>query len=412
MGSIGSAYETINPDNISKADLAVFIPSYNEAKNIGLVVKKAALGLSKYFPNLTSVVVNCDNHSLDGTKEAFFAAECELPRLYLSTPPGFRGKGGNLRNAFQAAADLSAKGVAVVDANLISLKTVWFKNLLEPIISGQADYVTPFYVRHRYDTPLTRILIYPMMRALFGRRVFQPISVDHAFSGRVNELFLQTAWDDDDRGYKSDLKMLSTVITNQIPICQSFIAHPRLSTVGKLDVELDKAFSHTAKALFSLMIETAGFWRQTKRSKPTILSGVDESPQNVPPQVEVNRDSLLEDFIDLGPKCRGAWKRYLSPALNLELGGLLAEAENGGQPALDAELWRAIIFEAALAFRKLEADQRSELAYCLTPLFFLKGLTIYLTAEKMSESQYHAHLESEALCFETGLKELAKAWTD
>lgn len=410
LENIGTMHETINPERISKADIAVFIPSYNEAENIGLVVKKASTGLKKFYPDFTSVVVNCDNNSADGTKEAFFAAECEIPRIYISTPPGYRGKGGNLRNAFAAASGLSSKAVVLLDANLVSIKTTWIKSLIDPILDCSMEYVTPLYVRHKYDAPLTRGFVYPMMRALFGRRVFQPISVDHAFSGRVNQIFHETNWDDDDRGYKSDMKMLYTVISNQIPICQSFMAHPRLSTLGKLDLNIGKAFSHTVKSLFELMIETADFWRNIKRSRPTILAGADESPQNPAPLVEVDRAILLDGFLDLGESAKRAWGKYLSPALTMELTALFNQAENGSVPSLEVELWKKVIFEAALVYKNIADDSRLEVAASLAPLFLLKGLTVNILAEDMSENQYHSYLESEALCFELGKKELTEAW--
>lgn len=408
--NIGAMHEMINPDQLSKVDIAVLIPSYNEAKNIGLVVKKASAGLKKYYPDLSSVVVNCDNNSADNTKEAFFNAECEVPRIYASTSPGYRGKGGNLRNAFQIAADLSAKVVIIFDANLISIKTTWIPSLVDPILSGTAEYVTPLYVRHRYDAPLTRGLAYPIMRALFGRRVFQPICIDHAFSGRVNQIYLNTQWDDDDRGYKSDLKMLSTAIINQIPICQSFMAHPRISTVGKLDRELDKAFGHTVKAIFDLMVETSDFWLEVKRSRPTILAGADESPKNPAPQVEVNRAYLLNSFIELSLKAQKVWPRFLSPELNLELMSLINQAQNGGTPPLNVDLWCQVLFESALAYKNSDDDSRLELSSSLTPLFFLKGLTVNILSEGMSQSQYSSYLENEALCFEASKKDLGSVW--
>lgn len=404
-------HEMINPDQLSKVDIAVFIPSYNEAENIGLVVKKASAGLNKFYPDLASVVVNCDNNSADGTKEAFFSAECEVPRIYASTPPGYRGKGGNLRNAFQIAADLSAQVIILLDANLISVKTTWIHSLADPIINGLSEYVTPLYVRHRYDAPLTRGLAYPIMRALFGRRVSQPICIDHAFSGRVNQIYLETQWDDDDRGYKSDLKMLSTAIINQIPICQSFMAHPRISTVKKLDRELDKAFGHTVKAIFDLMIETSDFWLDIKRSRPTILAGANESPKNPAPQVDVDRAYLLNSFIQQSLSAQKVWPQFLSPELNLELMSRLSQAENGGIPGLNVDLWCRILFESAVAYKKFAEDFRLELTSALTPLFFLKGLTINIAAEDMSRSQYSSYLENEALCFEAAKKDLVPIWT-
>ena len=58
-----------------KFDAVVGIPSYNEAKTIGYVTRMAGEGLAQYFPDAKSVIVNCDNNSPDGTKEAF------LPRM-------------------------------------------------------------------------------------------------------------------------------------------------------------------------------------------------------------------------------------------------------------------------------------------------------------------------------------------
>lgn len=413
LENVGTMRETINPQNISKADIAVFIlscNSCNEAEHIDLVVKKASTGLKKFFPDFTAVMVNCDTASPIGTKEAFFAAECETPRIYIPQARGDNGRGGNLRNAFAMASELSSKAVALLDANLVSIKTTWIKSLVDPIINRSIEYVSPLYVRQKLDAPLTNGLVYPMMRALFGRRVFQPISIDHAFSGRVNQLFLKNNWDDDDRGYRADMKMLYTVINNQIPICQSFMAHPRLSALDQLDQGLSKTFGYTIKSLFDLMIETSGFWKSVKRSRPTILAGVDESPQNHAPLAHIDRGQILDNFIDLGESAQRAWRQYLSPALACELTSMLNQAENGSVPVLEPNLWRQIIFDSALVYKDVDSKSRLDLAVALAPVFLLKILTISILSEDMSESQYRNYMESEALCFEQGKKDLAEAW--
>ena len=55
--------------NINSLDLAVGIPSYNEADNIEFVVRQVAAGLEKYFPDLNTAIINADNFSQDGTKD-------------------------------------------------------------------------------------------------------------------------------------------------------------------------------------------------------------------------------------------------------------------------------------------------------------------------------------------------------
>lgn len=404
-------YEVINPGNVSGVDIAVFIPSYEEEANIAVPVKKAAMGLSKFYPDLSSVIVNCDNLAGDHTKEAFFQAECEIPRIYVSTPPGVRGKGANLKNVYQLAADLSAQIVVVLDANLISIKSTWIPRLIDPILSGGFEYVAPLYVRHRFDTPITRGLAYPLNRALFGRRVVQPISTDHAFSARINEVYRQADWDIDDRGYKSDLRMLALAVINQAPICQSFMAHPRVTTMASLDYNLSKAFAYVIQAQFNLMLETRDFWAGITRSRPTAVAGADLEVGNPPPLVEVNIDKLTRGFIDLGRQYREVWRQYFDAALFAEVDRELSAAQTGKLPEMGVELWRPVIFQASAAYKDAAPEARPQLAASLAPLFFAKGLTAYVLTEKMSEQQYNALMESEALYFEQGKKELVAAWS-
>ncbi|MEA3223871.1 MAG: glycosyltransferase, partial [Thermodesulfobacteriota bacterium] len=101
-----------NPKGVTKADVVVGIPSYNEAATIVYPAQQAALGLRQYFPNVDSVIINCDNFSPDGTKDAFMNADTHgIPKMYLSTPKGVRGKGNNFRNLFKKALDLKAKAI-------------------------------------------------------------------------------------------------------------------------------------------------------------------------------------------------------------------------------------------------------------------------------------------------------------
>lgn len=56
-------------EEIKESDILVGIPSYNNARTIGHVVKAVKVGLAKYFPNKKSVLVNSDGGSTDGTMD-------------------------------------------------------------------------------------------------------------------------------------------------------------------------------------------------------------------------------------------------------------------------------------------------------------------------------------------------------
>lgn len=144
------AFYEENPSNVSRANLVLGIPSCNEAGTIGHTTMQAARGLAEHFGGLETVIINCDNHSTDGTKEAFFATPSEMPKIYLSTAPEQHGKGNNLRNLFEKVRELEAGIVVVLEADIRNVAPYWVRSLGEPVHNG-AGYVCPLYVRHKYE---------------------------------------------------------------------------------------------------------------------------------------------------------------------------------------------------------------------------------------------------------------------
>ncbi|MGB2693147.1 MAG: glycosyltransferase, partial [Thermodesulfobacteriota bacterium] len=173
-----------NPHNISSAEIVIGIPSYNEAKTIAIPTLQASLGLTQYFSDKTSVIINVDNNSKDGTREAFLNTITEVPKIYVSTPENIRGKGYNINNLLKVAAELRAKAIIMVDADLTSITPEWVESFLEPIFDGY-DFVVPIYSRHKYDGTITNNIAYPLLRTLYGLRVRQPIAGDFGISGKL-----------------------------------------------------------------------------------------------------------------------------------------------------------------------------------------------------------------------------------
>ncbi|MCI0349948.1 MAG: hypothetical protein L0Z53_11035, partial [Acidobacteriales bacterium] len=57
-----------------EVDIVAGIPSYNNARTIGHVVRAVSAGLHKYFPERRSIIVNSDGGSKDGTPEVVLSA--------------------------------------------------------------------------------------------------------------------------------------------------------------------------------------------------------------------------------------------------------------------------------------------------------------------------------------------------
>ncbi len=404
--------EYFNPEGIEKAEIAIFIPSCDEAEQIALPTQKAGLGLSKFYPDRQSVVVNCNHNFCSETKNAFLNTECPVPKIYASTPPGVKGKGANLANIFQIAANLAAKVVVILDANVLNVKSAWVKSLVEPILTGSAEFVAPLHLTHPNDAPISKTLVYPMMRSLFGRRVLQPISTDHAFSARLNETYRKQTWEHDNRGYRADLKMLALAIMAQAPIYQSFMAHPRTATLGRTDHSLAKSFSDVLAALFEIMEEKEDFWPQIKRSRPTAVFGATDSPLNAPTVVEIDSERIITEFFACLPEQLSSWNSIFSPEL-LAAPDLVAITNPKLRPqdiTLTAETWRRVIFQTSWAFRQAKPENRLDLTSSLAPLFLARRLSHLQETEHFTEQQHAALLEQEAQGFENSKGELLALW--
>ena len=266
------AYEE-NPGKVVRADLVVGLSSHNDAGSIALPTEQAARGLAEYFGEKNSVIINCDNHSEDGTKEAFLQAVSDIPKIYISTPPGMVGRGYNLRNLTAKAVELQAQAVIVVDAGVESITPLWIKNLGEPIFAG-FGFVAPLYVRHKYDDAVANGIVYPMTRALYGRRVRQPIGGDFAFAAEMAGTYLNhPSWNDRVAQFGVDIWMTTLAMCQGVPICQAFVGKPRVSQDGGNIFASDPTFSQVVGTVLDLMIYFQNVWERVKWSKPTAIYG-------------------------------------------------------------------------------------------------------------------------------------------
>src|SRR4030066_1778666 len=117
---------------VGDAHIIVGIPTFNNARTIGHVVRAVQAGLAKYFPDSKAVIVNSDGGSSDGTMKVGqetsigdFAAILLHHRIQpiskLAFPySGIPGKGSAFRALFEVAQKLDAQACVVVAYELSS----------------------------------------------------------------------------------------------------------------------------------------------------------------------------------------------------------------------------------------------------------------------------------------------------
>jgi glucosylglycerate synthase len=396
-----------NPEGVSSAEIVVGIPSRNEADAIAFPTEQTSLGLTRYFRGRKAVIVNCDNASADGTKEAFFAAPCEVPRLYVSTPPGVTGKGNNFKNLFRLVRDLGARAVVVVDADLKTISPKWIKNLGEPLLDD-FGFVAPLYLRHKYDGTITNNIAYPLTRSLYGRRVRQPIGGDFGFSGELARTYLEhPTWNDDVAHFGIDVWMSTLAIYHRQPITQAFLGRPKVHRPKDPASDLGPMFRQVVGTMFHLMEALAPFWAGVRWSRPTAIFGFGLGETEMPPAVSVDMEALYTGLHDGRRTYAEVWKEALAPVTHRKLREVLEM--DLAHFELPAALWAQVLFDVAVACRD-RLLPRDQLVDALAPLYFGRTLSFVRATEGMAPSQAEEYVEEQCQAFEEAKPYLLERW--
>jgi hypothetical protein len=393
-------------EEIDSADILVGIPSYNNAKTIGHVVRMAAEGMAKYFPDLKSVVVNSDGGSTDGT--------CEVVRR-TPVPPGVEkiiaryvglsGKGSAFRTIFEIARFLGVRACVVVDSDLRSISQWWIERLAGPIVKGGYDYVTPYYDRHKYDATITNNICYPMTRMLYGVEVRQPIGGDFGFSKKLAESFLaKDVWETDVARYGIDIWMTTIAINEGFKICQANLG-AKVHDVKDPAETLGPMFIQVVGTLFQLMGIYEDRWKKARGSRP--LPSYGEFVDAEPEPVEVNLTAMIEKMRAGAEEFGNLWQVILTQA---NFSRAKEVASSGYEDyAFPSDLWAKVVFDFALAYNK-SGLEKEEVISAMTPLYYGRTAGLVLETLEMTNAQAEEVIQAQARKFEELKPYLLERW--
>jgi hypothetical protein len=396
-----------NPDGVTTAEIVVGIPSYNESERISIPTSQADKGLSKYFGGRSAVIVNCDNHSPDNTREAFLATSTQNPKIYLSTPQGVTGKGNNLRNLFEKAVQLSARAVVVLDADLRSITPLWIRNLVEPLLEG-FGFVTPLYVRHKYDRIIANSIAYPLTRALYGRRVRQPIGGELGFSGDLAKLYVESdSWTDAVGDFGIDVWMTTIAVLSPVAVVQSFLGKPKIHKSMDNETDPGRIFRSVVTTIFDLMGRNYQFWKDVKWSRPTAVFGFGTELE-VPPPVEVDTEVLWRKFGEGMQSFRDLYRVLLVDETFDKLQEVAELSREGFE--FPTPLWAKVLYDFARAYKD-RVESPEHLVDALIPLYQGRILSFVIETEAMNNQQVEEIIEDQCLQFEKAKPYLLERWS-
>lgn len=402
---------------IGNAEIVIGIPSYQNVRTIAHVVRAAAAGLAKYFPQYPAVIVNSDGGSTDGTREAVLSSRVDEAHLLLVSHPeppvrrlsfpyhGIPGKGSAFRLIFRMAKELGAKACAVVDSDLRSITPEWIDLLIRPVLHAGYDFVAPYYHRHKYDGTITNSIVYPLTRALYGKRVRQPIGGDFGMSGDLVSRYLEkNVWETDVARYGIDIWMTTIAVTEGFRVCQSFLG-AKLHDAKDPGADLSAMLEQVVGSVFSLMEDYESIWSKVSGSEEVDLFGFRFDVGLDP--IEVNVDRMLSIFQKGCHDLQEIWAQVLAPA-NFD-----AIQTLGRMPAaefhFDDELWVRTVYDFACA-AKIRVLDRGHILRSLTPLYLARVASFVLETRTLYSSEVEAKIENLCRSYEEWKPYLRAGW--
>ena len=398
---------------IGPCEIAIGVATYNNAATIPLVAEAVRVGMDKHFRGISAALVAADAGSSDGTVQALAQAGLPTVRASVDAPlheraevpfHGVPGRGEALRTILEVTRRLGARVLVLLDADVTTITDEWPERLSRPIREDGADWVAAAYVRHRYDGTITRLLLSPLLRALFGRRLHQPLGGQQALSRRlVEHLLVHPGWKGTGRDV-TDVWIVGTAIADGFSLWEVPLGAYRVQSATR-SRDLPTMVAQSLGAVFAVMNRHADLWLESRGSEP--VPGYGDLPPSLTEPVEVDVERMIEAF-RLGLRdLTTIWEHIMTAET---LGDVLAlGASDPARFRFPDDLWARVVYDFALGHH-YGVVHREHLLRSLVPLYLGRTAAFIVATRDRSAAATEAHVEAVGTAFERQKGYLVERW--
>ena len=317
--------------------------------------------------------------------------------------PGIKSMSETYQSVFAAAEKLQARGCCIIASKLEAMTPPWALRLAQPLFDGQFDLVLPHYAHGKFEGLLNASIVAPTIRALYGKRINNPMGPDLGVSRRLFQKML-AAKAGRDSGANRIHPLASLTPT---ALCQNLqITEVHLGTRSYPPTDWTNMSSVLADVLTPIFLDmerNATYWQRTRFSAP--VSAIGEHTPSDQDIGTVDIRPMIESF-ELGNReLQEIWSLVLPPSTLFELRKVSRLPLE--QFRMPDELWVKIVFDFALAHR-LRTISRDHLLKSLTPLY-LGWVASYANDLRVSGAP-ERRLERLSLAYEAGKSHLVSRW--
>jgi hypothetical protein len=401
---------------VGQVDVLVGLPTLNHADTVGPVVRAVHVAFNRELARERTALLNVDGGSTDGTpelvrdasigdRETLVASQSLRTRHRISTPyHGVPGKAAALRTVFAAADLLQARAVVVLDPEVASVGPESIAALARPALRGEADFISPVYLRHPLDGALVTQVVRPLFGAAYGIKLQEPLAGEFGCSGFFAGRCLdEPAWESDDLRLAIDLWISGIAAAWDLRVAEAALGPRRLTSRSRPGVAA--IVPQVLDALFTCLRLQEKAWTDGRRADAVRRPTLAADPPDPAPAIDAEGYAALfrEGLAALG----GMLEPVLRPPT---LEGLRAAAAADGPLRVPDALWAAAVLDLAAAHRHATIS-RDHLVRAAVPLYLGRVSSFATEASGLANREAAERLEALCVQFERCRAELVALWT-
>lgn len=382
---------------IERADLVIgLVPASSDAA----VIERGIAPILKLIPPASAVLIHPPyaNNGIELGKDSAWRliADPQLAQDRTAVPQSL---GESARAVFDRARTLGARACALIVSEPSQATADWPALLLQLVIDDGFDLVAPCYAFHPFDGMINRAFAYPLTRALYGKRIRNPLGPDFGVSGALLERMAAS------NHVRSNplISLTSEAVTNGMKICQ---AHLGERVAGATDwTNLSSLLAQVLGPLFLDVERYAAHWQRARASGPVPEYGERKVLAGPGNPVDVTR--LIESFRLGARNLPEIWGIILPPSTLVELGRLTRQ--EGAAFRLPDETWARIVYDFVLAHR-LRTISRDQMLRAITPIYLGWLASYALEVDGAGPEMVERKLEGLCTAYENAKPYFVSRW--
>ncbi len=246
------------------------------------------------------------------------------------------------------------------------------------------------------------MLLYPMVRAIYGKRIREPYATDFSFSGRLGaDLLASQGWQPEPGDMGEELWLSSSAIAGQYPVCEVFLG----AKAAEKSSDLVDVMRQTVGTLFASLDANQARWQAVQGSEAVPTVGGNAEITTEP--LRVNRKRLYEMFHTGVTELQPVLSTILTAKTLADLTACAGRAEE--QPCFPDELWARAVYEFAASYHKAVIS-RDHILQALVPLYRGKVYEFLTQNRQATAEEMEARLEALCVAFERLKSYLLQLW--